>query len=70
MEELGHRTKDLHRINEIYEADETDEVQDSNFKELWENVISRHNKWSAKLTDELKYDLADELPELNKNWFN
>ena len=68
MEELSHRTKDLHRVNEIYTNDEDDETQDGQFKELWESVVGRHDKWTAKLTEELKYDLADELPELNKNW--
>eukprot|EP00486_Rosalina_sp_Unknown_P012863 CAMPEP_0201578218 /NCGR_PEP_ID=MMETSP0190_2-20130828/24999_1 /ASSEMBLY_ACC=CAM_ASM_000263 /TAXON_ID=37353 /ORGANISM="Rosalina sp." /LENGTH=1479 /DNA_ID=CAMNT_0048011165 /DNA_START=92 /DNA_END=4531 /DNA_ORIENTATION=+ len=68
MQELSLRTKDLHRINEIYCNDEDDETQDGQFKELWESVIGRHDAWTTKLTEELKYDLADELPELNKNW--
>merc|ERR1712228_196001 len=69
MEELSHRTKDLHSINEIYCNEEDDESsKDGQFRELWESVIERHNKWTAKLSDEYKYDLSDELPELNKNW--
>ena len=68
MQELSLRTKDLHRINEIYCNDEDDETQDGQFKELWETVCARHNAWETKMTEELKYDLADELPELDKNW--
>merc|ERR1712173_530366 len=69
MEELSHRTKDLHSINQIYCNEEDDEdMKDKAFKELWESVIERHNKWTNKLTEEYKYDLSDELPELNKNW--
>jgi len=68
LQELSLRTKDLSRINEIYNGDEADDVQDGQFKELWESVVSRHEKWNTKLTDELQFDLADELPELGKNW--
>jgi len=68
MEELSYRTKDLHQINEIYTNDETEETQDDQFKELWQSVVARHEQWTTKLAEELKYDLADELPEVNKNW--
>eukprot|EP01084_Bolivina_argentea_P101866 182567_1 len=68
MEELAHRSKDLQHIYEIYGNDGSDDTQDGALKELWQSVVDRHEKWTAKLTDELCYELSDELPEMNKKW--
>lgn len=56
-------------MNEIYSnADQDDDSQDTQFKELWESVIGRHKTWTNKLSEELQFDLADELPDLNQKW--
>merc|ERR1719474_98905 len=70
LEELSGRTKDLHRMNEIYSNDQDadEETADGHFKELWESVIGRHQSWTAKLSDQYHFDLADELPDLNQKW--
>lgn len=65
MSELSNRRNDLHRINEIYESENGAQ---SSFMELYEAVKQRHEEWMNRLTVDLKYDLSDELPELNEKW--